>query len=75
MEEEKWLTIFLCFRVLMPFRGGFRGFGGAWIFEVLRSSLEALCFPLDEMAPLRSEATPKSGRVGESVPRGWFAPV
>lgn len=52
----------------MPFRGGFRGFGGAWIFEVLRSSLEALCFPLDEMAPLRSEATPKSGRVGESVP-------
>lgn len=47
---------------------------GAWIFKVLRTSLEALCFPLDEMAPLRSEATPKSGRVGESVPRGWLTP-
>lgn len=41
--------------------------------KVLRTSLEALSLPLDEMAPLRSEATPKSGRVGESVPRGWCA--
>lgn len=40
--------------------------------KVLRTSLESLSLSLDEMAPLRSEATPKSGRVGESVPRGWF---
>lgn len=37
---------------------------GAWIFKVLRTSLEARCLPLDEMAPLRSGAAPQGGGRG-----------
>lgn len=44
----------------------------AWIFRVLRTSLKALSLPLDEMAPLRSEATPKSGRGGAPGVRAGF---
>lgn len=36
----------------------------AWVFSVLRTSLKALCLPLDEMAPLLSEATEARGGGG-----------